>query len=87
MGFLKVILILLLVYYLVKLLFRMFAPQLFNYAAKKTESHFKERFGEYAQAGRATEEKVGEVTIQKRPPRQKRSSKDMGEYIDFEEVD
>ncbi|MEO1012358.1 MAG: DUF4834 family protein [Bacteroidota bacterium] len=87
MGFLKAILILLLVYYLVKLLFRMFAPRLFSYAAKKTENHFKERFGEFSQGNGNVQGQVGDISIEKGPSRKKSSSKDVGEYIDFEEVD
>lgn len=44
MAFLKTILIILLVYYLLKILARLFAPKILNYAAKKTESHFRQAF-------------------------------------------
>ncbi|MEM9142698.1 MAG: DUF4834 family protein [Bacteroidota bacterium] len=87
MGVLKVILTVLLIYYLAKLLFRMFAPRVFSYAAKKTEDHFKERYGQFSQGHSTSEQRVGEITIEKRPTRKKGTSKDLGEYIDFEEVD
>lgn len=87
MGFLKAILILLLVYYLVKMLFRMFAPRLFSYAAKKTEAHFKERFDEFARQNEQQDESIGDVTIDKKPSKKFNASKKVGEYIDFEEID
>lgn len=87
MGFLKAILVLLLVYYLLKILFRMFAPRLFSYAAKKTEAHFRERFDGFTTQAKQQEESIGDVTIDKKPSKKFRSSKKVGEYIDFEEID
>lgn len=87
MAFLKTILIILLVYYLFKILVKMFAPKIFGYAARKTEEHFKEKFGEFAQQNRNTEERVGEVIIDKKPSKKSSSSNKVGDYIDFEEVD
>ena len=65
----------------------MFAPKIFGYAARKTEEHFKEKFGEFAQQNRNTEERVGEVIIDKKPSKKSSSSNKVGDYIDFEEVD
>ncbi|SHJ67969.1 DUF4834 family protein [Pseudozobellia thermophila] len=87
MAFLKTILIILLVYYLFKILVRMFAPKIFGYAARKTEEHFKERFGEFAQQAQRQEERVGEVIIEKKSVKNSKPSKKVGDYIDFEEID
>ncbi|MFC4097775.1 DUF4834 family protein [Euzebyella saccharophila] len=87
MAFLKTILVILLIYYLIKILAKMFAPKIFGYAARKTEQHFKEKFGEFAQQQNQPEERVGEVIIDKKPSHKKSSSKQVGDYIDFEEVD
>ncbi len=65
----------------------MFAPKIFGYAARKTEEHFKEKFGEFAQQNRDTEEQIGEVIIDKKPSKKSSSSNKVGDYIDFEEVD
>ncbi len=91
MVFLKTILIILLVYYGFKILVKMFAPKILGYAAKKTKEHFRERFGEFTQQTAHSEERVGDVIIDKKPsdkdiPKHK-SSKDVGDYIDFEEID
>ena len=86
MGFLKVVLIVLLVYYLLKLLARLFAPKLFAYAARKTEERFKEQFENY-QSFNQEEKPVGDVTIDKNPTNNNKPSKQVGEYIDFEELE
>ncbi|TLP79725.1 DUF4834 family protein [Maribacter sp. ACAM166] len=84
MAFLKTILIILLVYYLLKFLVKLFAPRILSYAAKKTESHFKQAFDNQRTA---SEEKVGDVIINKKTSKKKGDSKKVGEYIDFEELD
>ena len=91
MVFLKTILIILLIYYGLKILVKMFAPKIFGYAAKKTEEHFKEKFGEFAQQNQRSEERVGDVIIDKKPSKKNMSKNDtsntVGDYIDFEEID
>ncbi|HEA19444.1 MAG TPA: DUF4834 family protein [Pricia antarctica] len=91
MVFLKTILVILLIYYGLKILVKMFAPKLFGYAAKKTEEHFREKFGEFTQQNSRTEQRVGEVIIDKQPSQKNTSKNDssntVGDYIDFEEID
>ncbi|UWX56163.1 DUF4834 family protein [Maribacter litopenaei] len=87
MAFLKTILIILLVYYLLKILARMFAPKILNYAAKKTESHFRKTYEGFNQESNPQEEQVGDVIINKKSTKKKNNSEKVGEYIDFEEVD
>ena len=87
MAFLRTLLIILLVYYGLKILIKMFAPKLMGYAVKKTEQHFKERFGEFSSAPREKRTKQGDVIIEKKPEEDKQSNDNVGEYIDFEEVD
>jgi len=87
MGFLKTVLIVLLVYYSIKILAKWFAPKLFRYAAKKTEEHFKEKFEGFAGQQSHDEEQIGDVIIDKKTTKKKNSSKNVGEYIDFEEIE
>lgn len=87
MAFLKTILIILLVYYLLKVLAKWFAPKIFSYAAKKTEAHFKEKFGDFKNQSGKHEERVGDIIIDKKPIRKGNGSQKVGEYIDFEELD
>jgi hypothetical protein len=87
MAFLKTILIVLLVYYLLKILARWFAPRLFSYAAKKTEERFREKFDGFAGQDNGNEEQIGDIIIDKKPAKQNKASKKVGEYIEFEELD
>ncbi|MEH6680051.1 MAG: DUF4834 family protein [Sediminicola sp.] len=87
MGFLKTVLIILLVYFFLKILIRWFAPKLFKFATKKAEKHFRERFNGFPDQGDTTGQREGEVIIEKRSDKSTRSSKKVGEYIDFEEIE
>lgn len=91
MVLLKTILVILLIYYGLKILVQLFAPKIFGYAAKKTEEHFREKFGEFAQRSQRNEERVGDVIIDKNPSTKNTSKNDssntVGDYIDFEEID
>ncbi len=82
-GVLKVILIILLIYYGLKVLTRLFGPLLFKYVTKKAGEKFQQRFNQYQNSNQQSE---GEVTIDKKP-KQNSSNKDVGEYIDYEEID
>ncbi|KFB00289.1 hypothetical protein IA57_11400 [Mangrovimonas yunxiaonensis] len=83
-GVLRVILIILLVYYGLKILSRIFAPVLVKYVAKKAEERFGAANSQYQ--GQKREEREGEVTIDK-VPNTKTSNKNVGEYVDYEEID
>ncbi|NND78372.1 MAG: DUF4834 family protein [Maribacter sp.] len=87
MAFLKTILIVLLVYYLLKILARWFGPKIFSYAAKKTEERFREKFEGFANQDMGNEEQIGDIIIDKKPTKQNKASKKVGEYIEFEELD
>ena len=87
MALLKTILIILLVYYLFKILAKLFAPKIINYAARKTEAHFKERFGDFTNTNKGSEEQVGDVIIEKKTSKKSNTSEKVGDYIDFEEID
>ena len=87
MTFLKIILVVLLVYYLLKILAKFFAPKILSYAARKTESHFKQAFEGFDTQTQNREEKVGDVIINKKSTKKKDDSDTVGEYIDFEELD
>ncbi len=82
-GVLKVILIILLIYYGLKVLTRLFGPLLFRYVTKKAGEKFQQQFGQHQDPKQSAE---GDVTIEKKP-KHKSSNKDVGEYIDYEELD
>ena len=87
-GLFKMVLYLLLFYFLAKILLRVFAPYLFKYAAKKAEQKFGQQFGGFQQnKTKQKQQKAGETIIDKMPEQNKTSNKNIGEYIDYEEVD
>lgn len=75
------------VYYGLKIIAKWYGPKLFNYAARKTEEKFKERFGEFAQQQSHDEEQIGNVTFKAKNTNKKTSKDPVGEYIEFEELD
>jgi hypothetical protein len=79
-GVVKVILIILLIYYGVKILSRLFAPILLKFITKKAE----QQFGGFRNPPPPKNE--GEITIDKMP-NNKSSNKNVGEYVDYEEVE
>ncbi|WP_338733742.1 DUF4834 family protein [Mangrovimonas cancribranchiae] len=83
-GVLKIVLIILLVYYGLKILSRIFAPVLVKYVAKKAEEKFGDMNAQYQDTKK--KQKDGEVTIDKMP-NAKTSNKNVGEYVDYEEID
>ncbi|MUP42940.1 DUF4834 family protein [Christiangramia aestuarii] len=87
-GVLKTVLIVLLVYFGLKILLRFFGPLLLKYfikkMGKKFESQFNQQFGGQQQTRK---QEKGKVTIDKKPKSGKGSNKNVGEYIDYEEID
>ncbi|MBP2832739.1 DUF4834 family protein [Aquimarina sp. U1-2] len=82
-GVLKVILIILLLYYGLKIVTRLFGPLLLRYVTKKAGEKFQQQFNQYQQPDQTQE---GDVSIHKKS-KKKATNKDVGEYIDFEELD
>lgn len=86
-GLIRMILIIILVYYGIKIISRLLTPFLIKYVSKKAEERFGGQFGNFQQQSRQEPtKKEGEVTIDKMPNR-KSSNKEVGEYVDYEEID
>lgn len=88
-GVVKVILIILLIYYGVKILSRIFAPLLLKFITKKAEQRFGEQFGGFRNPNskhKQPKKNEGEISIDKMPDN-KTSNKNVGEYVDYEDVD
>lgn len=86
MVLLETILILLIVYYGLKLLWRWLGPQLLSFAVKKTEERFGQQFNSYQNSGQPSENE-GRTTVIRNASKKRKTSKKVGEYIDFEEID
>ena len=85
MGVLKFILIVVLVYYFLKLLSRALLPFLLKYIVKKAEGN---AFFHDMSGGNPDEKEEGEISIDYSPNegKKKKTPDDEGEYIDFEEL-
>ena len=84
-GFIRTILIILLVYYGIKILARLFAPYLIRYMSKKMQDRFGGSFQN--ESYQEPKRKEGETVIDKMPKTEPTSNKKVGEYIDYEEID
>ena len=84
MGFLRTILIIMLIYYGIKFLGRLLAPILLKRFTKKMQDRFQQQFNQQYQSPQPEE---GKVTIEKTNTSTKTKSDDIGDYVDFEEVD
>lgn len=85
-GFLRTLLIILLVYYGLKFLSRLFAPYMVRYVSKKMNERFGGQF-QQQQNQSEPKHKEGETVIDKIPKQDTSSNKNVGEYIDYEEID
>lgn len=85
MAFLKTILIILLVYYGLKILFQFSKPFLMRYIAKKAGQSFERSFG--FNPGQTKEKSESEASIDKKPKKTTNSKSTVGEYVDFDEID
>ena len=83
-GVMKTILIIILIYYGIKILSRIFAPALLRYVTKKAEKQFGQQFNKQKSPEQSKSE--GEISIDK-VPNTKTSNKNVGEYVDYEEID
>lgn len=86
MAFLKTLLIILLVYFGLKFLFKLVAPYLMRYLAKKTAQKFENAFGQ-SPFGQQQSDPEGSVTIDGAPSTKSKSKSTVGEYVDYEEID
>ncbi|PVW13967.1 DUF4834 domain-containing protein [Marixanthomonas spongiae] len=87
MTFLKTILIILLVYFGLKLLIRWATPFLMKYIAKKAGERFEQAFNGTHGNTTSKRDKEGKVTIDKMPPKHKTHKEPVGDYVDYEEVE
>ena len=72
-----------LISYILRILGRYIFPILLKRYIKKKQSQFNQQFNQQD----STLEKEGEVSVKTKPKKSKTDTDDMGEYVDFEEVD
>ena len=83
MNFLRTIVIILLIYYAFKFLARLFAPYLMKKMVNKMQQKAQNQYNNQQQEPKVKE---GETIIDK-APKPTNSSKTVGEYVDYEEID
>ena len=81
----RVVLIILLIYFGLKLIFRWLGPLLLKYFLRKVGKKFEQQFSRSAPGQQRKKE--GEVSIERKPKKSRKSNDDVGEYIDYEEID
>jgi hypothetical protein len=82
MSFLRAILIIVVIYFLARLIIRMFFPFLFQgYVNRKMRDYNGKK-----QHSNKRHKKEGEITIDYLKKKEKKISKDKGDYIDFKEI-
>ena len=82
-GLLKFLFWFFFISYLIKLLVRLLTPILLRRFASKMQ----DRFNQHYQHQKDPFKKEGEVTVEKTHFSRKKKSDDIGEYVDFEEVE
>lgn len=87
-SFLQTILIILLVYYGLKIIFKFLKPYMMKYIAKKANERFGQAFGNdpFNTTARKNEEE-GNITIDRSNANTKTSNPKVGEYVDYEEIE
>jgi len=84
MGFLKTIAILIIIYYALKFFSRYIAPIFLKKVMSNVEKKMKEQ--QQNQSNAEPQGKVGETVIAKKPATPKEGNKDVGDYVDYEDV-
>ncbi|WP_272150387.1 DUF4834 family protein [Tenacibaculum aiptasiae] len=84
MNFLRTLLIILVAYYAVKFVVRLFAPYLIKKAVDKVQKRAEQQYQNQQQK---TDVEEGKTIIDKKPRNNKQSNNSVGEYVDFEEID
>lgn len=86
MTFLKTILIFLLAFFALRIIWRLSKPYIFRYVTKKAGEKFQNMAGQFNNQARPKQPE-GTTTILKKPHGEQHTKKNVGEYIDYEEID
>ncbi|HJN63151.1 MAG TPA: DUF4834 family protein [Flavobacteriales bacterium] len=76
-----------LISYLLRILARIFAPILLKRFANKMQDRFQQQYGQQHQNPQNPTQEEGKVTLEKTKPSTQTKSDEVGDYVDFEEVD
>ena len=88
MPFLKTLAIIFLVYYFIKYTLRLLAPFILQSFAKKMQQKFKDQYNQQqGNQQQGNQQKEGEITIEGKNKQTNSKDHNVGDYVDFEEVD
>ena len=73
--------------YLIKILTRLLAPILLKRFANKMQGRFQQQFNQQHQNPKNPQQQEGKVTLEKTKSSTKIKSDNVGDYVDFEEVE
>lgn len=85
-NMIRTILIILVVYYALRFLMKLFAPFLVKKAMDKMKQKAEQQYQNQNRQNDSTVNE-GETVIDKKPQNTKQSNNSVGEYVDFEELD
>ncbi|MAW93830.1 MULTISPECIES: DUF4834 family protein [unclassified Leeuwenhoekiella] len=86
MKFLQTILIILLIFFALRVILRLAAPYIMRYIAKKAGERFQ-NMAQGFQGKQNPPQREGETVIDKVPRQDTHAKKNVGEYVDYEEID
>ncbi|PHQ28493.1 DUF4834 family protein [Leeuwenhoekiella nanhaiensis] len=86
MKFLQTILIILLIFFALRIIIRLAAPYIMRYISKKAGERFQ-NMAQGFQGRQNPPRQEGETVIDKVPRQDTHANKNVGEYIDYEEID
>jgi len=84
-GFIKTVFVILLIWYVFKLLLRVFAPYLMKKMMQKAGTNFRKNYEQQFQTEQNKHQKNTSDSFSTR--KKYRSNKKIGEYIDYEEIE
>ena len=84
-NLLRTLAIIIIVYYVLRWLARIFAPVIMKRMVNKMQEKAQQQYNQQRQ--NTTQAREGETIIDKRPSSTKQSNDSVGEYVDFEEID
>ena len=85
MNFIRTILIILLIYYALKIIGRYVFPIFLKKMMNNVEKKFNNQ--QFGDQGQKSSVKEGETVIDKAPNTKSNTNKDVGEYVDYEDVE
>jgi hypothetical protein len=86
MGLLRTLAIIVIIYYAMKFIGRYILPLFVGKIVDNVEKKMKEQQQQYQDRQEKSTGKVGDTVIEKKPSDYKEGNKNVGDYVDYEEV-